>query len=357
MMLSRLAVSLACVGDLTPLFVVGSGFLERQAQGSTPAIQAVDVGAVIAEQTNLTKRWMDAVVVKSSPSSVAGLFCDDGILVATAGMGIRYQKFSEDGWGLPKKDGVTIESYFDWFATLPGQEITAYHDNVAKVGDNVWVNNAWVNWAWDGNPGLTARMTFLLRGTPAGPCIFELHSSQLPLSPEEDSDEENYEEGYAEVPPLERATAHDNTPARIEVGEPKTSAEAITAAWMAAVVNESNPEKVDSLFCDDGLLVATAAIGIRAKINSTDGWGQPKAQSDTIKSYFEWFARLPGQDITKFHNNVARVTEDIWVNNAFVNWVWEGNPGLVARMTFIIRSGPQGACIFELHSSQLPDSP
>ena len=48
----------------------------------------------------------------------------------------------------------------------------------------------------------------------------------------------------------------------------------------------------------------------------------------------------------------------VWVNNAWVNWVWEGNPGLIARMTFIFRedsTAASGLCLFELHSSALPE--
>jgi len=280
---------------------------------------------------------MSAVVDRSDPEAVAGLFCEDGILVATAAEGILRQTSSEDGFGNPKPSGKTIKSYFEWFARLPEQNITSYHDNIQQVDADVWVNNAWVNWTWEGNPGLTARMTFLFRDSPAGLCIFELHSSQLPERPES--------RRLRGAPAQEAAHTTALTSAEVEH---------VTSTWMNAVVNKSDPSAISGLFCDDGILVATAGVGLRMQTRSEDGWGMPKPEGTTIKSYFEWFATLPEQNITASHNNLAKVTETVWVNNAWVNWVWSGNPGLTARMTFIVRAEPAGACIFELHSSQLP---
>merc|ERR1712118_230152 len=108
------------------------------------------------------------------------LFCEDGMLVPTAGTGIRKLNHSYDGWGNLLEESTTIESYFDWFATLPQQNITGYHHNIIEVTPNVSVNNAWVNWTWQGNPGLTARMTFIFRKSSSGLCIVLLHSSKLP---------------------------------------------------------------------------------------------------------------------------------------------------------------------------------
>jgi ketosteroid isomerase-like protein len=288
--------------------------------------------------TRVTQHWMDAVVLRSDPEEVAGLFCEDGILVATAGVGIRMQNSSENGYGEPKPAGTTIKSYFEWFATLPEQNITRFHHNIAKWDSDVWVNNAWVNWTWEGNPSLVARMTFVVRASASegvAPCIFELHSSQLPLSPES-----RRLRGAAALSEVARLSS--------------TDVEQVTSAWMNAVVNKSDSQAVANLFCEDGILVATAGVGLRFQTASEDGWGQPKPEGTTIKSYFDWFATLPEQAVTASHNNIAKITETVWVNNAWVNWVWTGNPDLTARMTFIVHVAPTGACIFELHSSQLP---
>jgi len=288
------------------------------------------------DTANLTEEWMDAVVVQSNSSAVSSLFCEDGLLVATAGVGIRTQNHSYDGWGNLKKEGTTIRSYFDWFATLPGQNITAFHHNIEHLAEKVWVNNAWVNWTWDGNAGLTARMTFVFRaslGVPA--CIFELHSSQLPQSPEDDK---------------RRLRSLQQQQPSLSMDEVRLG----TETWMNAVVEKSNPQLVADQFCEDGLLVATAGEGIRKLSHSYDGWGNLKQENTTIKSYFDWFATLPQQNITKYHHNIVEVTPNVSVNNAWVDWVWKGNPGLTARMTFIFRKTESGVCIFELHSSQLP---
>jgi len=285
-----------------------------------------------------TEEWMNAVVVQSSPSAVSSLFCDDGVLVATAGLGIRLKNQSYDGWGNLKKEGVTIESYFDWFATLPEQNITAFHHNIEKVAENVWVNNAWVNWTWQGNPGITARMTFVFRHTPTGVCIFELHSSQLPASPENDKRR------------LRSLSQQPSVSMDLSMEDVRQG----TEAWMKAVVQESSPQNVTDLFCEDGLLVATAGQGIRKLNYSYDGWGNLKEENTTIKSYFEWFATLPQQKIARYHHNIVEVTPNVSVNNAWVDWTWTGNPGLTARMTFIFRKTATGVCLFELHSSQEP---
>jgi len=291
-----------------------------------------------------TERWMNAVVNKSSPEKVAALFCSDGVLVATAGVGLRKQTCSTDGWGQPKKEGTTIESYVDWFAKLPEQNITAHSHNIVQVEPGVWINNAWVNWTWVGNPGLTARMTFIFRETPEGSCIFELHSSALPSSPEERR--------------LRGSLSSMVAPGRpaLPSSFAELAASAGTETWMDAVVNRSDPQAVAQLFCEDAVLVATAGVGLRKQTLSTDGWGKPKEQGTTIGSYFDWFAKLPQQKIVRSHFNIVEVAPNVLVNNAWVDWKWEGNPGLTARMAFVYRVSPEGTCLFELHSSQLPEN-
>merc|ERR1712046_354642 len=79
-------------------------------------------GAFAAVES-VTQAWMDAVVVRSDPQEVARLFCEDGLLLATAGHGIIKQNVGENGWGEQRLAGTTIKSYFEWFARLPEQNI------------------------------------------------------------------------------------------------------------------------------------------------------------------------------------------------------------------------------------------
>merc|ERR1712046_89552 len=146
------------------------------------AVQAQQASVSEEDVRKGTEAWMNAVVQESNPQLVTDQFCEDGVLVATAGQGIRKLNYSYDGWGNLKQENTTIKSYFDWFATLPQQNITKYHHNIVEVTPNVSINNAWVDWTWAGNPGLTARMTFIFRKTPTGVCLFELHSSQEPAT-------------------------------------------------------------------------------------------------------------------------------------------------------------------------------
>eukprot|EP00929_Paragymnodinium_shiwhaense_P075319 TRINITY_DN384_c0_g2_i1.p1 TRINITY_DN384_c0_g2~~TRINITY_DN384_c0_g2_i1.p1 ORF type:complete len:357 (-),score=73.32 TRINITY_DN384_c0_g2_i1:199-1269(-) len=303
--------------------------------------------ATVSQLTGITDAWMDALGNSKSPKAAAALFCDEAVFITIARDGLVYKTYSEDGWGTKEANGVTMESYFDWFTKLPDKTITSYHDNVKKIDDNVWVNNVWVNWTWAGTSAITARKTFILKKESSGQgfCIIELHSSQLPsrLEDVKDSTEDSQLGNHADI-------------TKDLVGrEWQEQVEKLTSQWMVAVVKESDPEKVASLFCDDGMLLPTAAMGLRLHRDSQDGFGAPSPADFTIRSYFDWFAKLPGQDIARFRNNVMKISERVFVNNAWVHWVWEGNPGLTARMTFIIRSTERGPCIFELHSSRLPE--
>ncbi len=112
---------------------------------------------------------------------------------------------------------------------------------------------------------------------------------------------------------------------------------ALTDRWIDAVVNHNNPALVASLFCPDGNLVGTVSTRIRT--------------GDAIRQYFEFFALLPGIRVLKADYMISQVTNDVFVNTAFVTWAWVGQDPVVARMTFLFR----GDCIFQLHSSVLPE--
>jgi len=112
----------------------------------------------------------------------------------------------------------------------------------------------------------------------------------------------------------------------------------LTNNWINAVTVEKSPKTVASLFCPDGNLVGTVS--------------QIKRTGEDIERYFDYFAKLPNLRVVSHEYNVSRITSDVHVNTAFITWMWEGlEEPIVARMTFIFR----GSCIYQLHSSALPD--
>jgi hypothetical protein len=112
----------------------------------------------------------------------------------------------------------------------------------------------------------------------------------------------------------------------------------LTDAWVKEVTVHHNPEAISKLFCADGNLVGTVS---QVKRNGVD-----------IKKYFDYFAKLPGIKVTSKKYNISKVTPTVYLNTAFITWTWDGleNP-ITARMTFLFRN----KCIFQLHSSALPD--
>ena len=111
----------------------------------------------------------------------------------------------------------------------------------------------------------------------------------------------------------------------------------LTDNWCNEVTLTHNPETIASLFCSDGNLVGTVS--------------QVKRKGLDIKRYFNYFAKLPNIKIVKKEYNISKVTNNVFINTAFITWIWDGleNP-IVARMTFVFRDN----CIFQLHSSALP---
>ena len=114
--------------------------------------------------------------------------------------------------------------------------------------------------------------------------------------------------------------------------------EKLTDNWIEMVTIENNPTKVAELFCSDGSLVGTVSKEIRTKEN--------------IKAYFNFFAKLPGIKVISRTYNISKISSNVYTNTAFITWNWDGlNEPIIARMTFIFR----GNCIFQLHSSALPE--
>jgi hypothetical protein len=112
----------------------------------------------------------------------------------------------------------------------------------------------------------------------------------------------------------------------------------LTDLWINEVTKKHNPEDISKLFCADGNLVGTVS--------------QIKRKGDDIKKYFEYFSKLPGITVISKKYNISKIVDNVYLNTAFIKWTWDGlETPITARMTFIFRN----KCIFQLHSSALPD--
>lgn len=112
----------------------------------------------------------------------------------------------------------------------------------------------------------------------------------------------------------------------------------LTDQWCDLVVNQKDPEQLGAMFCENGSLVATVS--------------QIKRQSEDIKKYFDFFVHLPNLQIINKVYNIDKVAHNIHLNTAFITWFWKGlDQPLTTRMTFLFRDH----CIFQLHSSTLPE--
>lgn len=112
----------------------------------------------------------------------------------------------------------------------------------------------------------------------------------------------------------------------------------LTDNWINEVTVNNDPQAIYKLFCSDGNLMGTVS--------------QVKRKGLDIKSYFEYFAKLPGIKVFDKKYNISQVTKDVYINTAFITWYWDTlDKPIVARMTFVFRNN----CIFQLHSSALPD--
>jgi hypothetical protein len=114
--------------------------------------------------------------------------------------------------------------------------------------------------------------------------------------------------------------------------------EVLTDRWIDEVTLNHDPSAIQKMFCSDGNLVGTVS--------------QVKRTGNDIGRYFDYFAKLDGIEVVSRKYNISRVTNDVYINTAFITWKWDAlDAPITARMTFIYR----GSCIFQLHSSALPD--
>jgi len=112
----------------------------------------------------------------------------------------------------------------------------------------------------------------------------------------------------------------------------------LTDMWIKEVTVNHNPEAIYAMFCEGGSLVGTVS--------------QVKRKGNDIKKYFDYFAKLPGIKVLHKKYNITKVTNDVFINTAFITWKWNSiNEPIVARMSFVYKNN----CIFQLHSSKLPN--
>lgn len=114
----------------------------------------------------------------------------------------------------------------------------------------------------------------------------------------------------------------------------------LTDNWIHAVTKLNDPIQVASLFCEDGNLVGTVSPTLR--------------EGKAILEYFNWFAKLPNIKVLNKEYTISKVSDNIYMNNAWIRWLWDGlDEPIIARMTFLFRDDQ----IFHLHSSKLPKKP
>jgi hypothetical protein len=114
--------------------------------------------------------------------------------------------------------------------------------------------------------------------------------------------------------------------------------EELTDKWIEEVVVNHSPTGIAKLFCNDAILLGTVSQTIRKGSEITD--------------YFEYFANLPGIEVVSKEYKISKVTNNVYINTAFITWKWDSIPEpITARMTFVYREN----CIFQLHSSSLPE--
>ena len=112
----------------------------------------------------------------------------------------------------------------------------------------------------------------------------------------------------------------------------------LTDNFIYEVTITHNPQSIYKLFCKEGNLVGTVSQTIR--------------RDQDILNYFKYFAKLPGIKVVDKKYSISKVTNNVYINTAFITWHWDSlKKPIVARMTFVCKDN----CIYQLHSSQLPD--
>ena len=131
-----------------------------------------------------------------------------------------------------------------------------------------------------------------------------------------------------------------NKTKKISKNTTKRTVEMITNDFIYNVTKTNDSKFLNNQFCNNGYLIATLSRKTRRK-----------TKRGSMKQYFDYFANLKGIIVLSKHYDIQKISKNIYLNQATVEWKWDAiKEPVVARMTFIIKNN----CIFLLHSSSLP---
>ena len=114
----------------------------------------------------------------------------------------------------------------------------------------------------------------------------------------------------------------------------------LTDEWIDNVIVKKSPALVTKMFSKNGILLGTVSKQIR--------------EGKDIKCYFKFFVNLPSLDVIYKKYKINEISNNVYVNNAFITFSYNNNKKkeiIKTRITFIFKSNK----IFLLHSSELPD--
>lgn len=114
--------------------------------------------------------------------------------------------------------------------------------------------------------------------------------------------------------------------------------ENLTNKWLDEISLNKDPTEAYKLFCSDGSFIGTVS--------------EIKKEGEDIKSYFNYFANLPGLKVVKKTHNVSKVTDNVYTNTAFVTWSWDDlDEPLNTKIIFTFKD----KCIYQLDTNKFPD--
>ena len=114
--------------------------------------------------------------------------------------------------------------------------------------------------------------------------------------------------------------------------------ENLTNKWLDEITLNKDPNEAYKLFCSDGSFIGTVS--------------EIKKEGEDIKAYFDYFVNLPGLKVIKKTHNIAKVTDDVYTNTAFVTWSWDDlDEPLSTKIIFTFKD----KCIYQLDTNKLPD--
>lgn len=112
----------------------------------------------------------------------------------------------------------------------------------------------------------------------------------------------------------------------------------ITDEWIKNITVRKNPNKVANTFCNNAKLIDLVSKIIRRGVD--------------IEEYFNFFVNLQNIKVLERNYNIQKITNNVYVNTAFLKWYWDGlvKP-VIIRMTFVFKNN----CILQLTADELPE--